>query len=237
MPAVCDADGTVLTWPGRPSWVGLDLTAALGNILPDTPVVWADDGDLAALAEAREAGCANLLYLGVGTGIGGGLVFEGRSWPGPARGSCEIGHLVVDRSGPRCDCGRHGCVQAVASGPATLRRAAELRGREVTFTELVEATGARAPWAMAALEESAAAVARVVVGVCELAHPDMALVGGGFAAGVPGLVDSVAAHVEELTRPGVTPIPVRPAALGGRSSLYGALQLAEETFGTEHRVG
>ncbi|MFJ4518864.1 ROK family protein [Streptomyces sp. NPDC088816] len=236
VPAVCDAGGTVLTWPGRPSWVGLDLRAALAGILPDTPVACADDGDLAALAEAREADCANLLYLGVGTGIGGGLVFAGRSWPGPARGSFEIGHLVIDRAGPRCDCGRRGCAQAVASGPATLRRAAELRGREVTFPDLVEAAGAGAAWAVTALEENAAAVARVVVGVCELAHPDLVLVGGGFAAGAPGLVDAVAAHVKELTRPGVAPPPVRPAVLGGRSSLYGALLLAEETFGTVRRA-
>ncbi|MEU6382675.1 ROK family protein [Streptomyces bauhiniae] len=231
MPAVCDADGTVLTWPGRPSWVGLDLTAALSRILPDTPVVCADDGDLAALAEAREAGCANLLYLGVGTGIGGGLVVEGRSWPGPGRGSCEIGHVIVDRAGPLCDCGRHGCVQATASGPATLRRAAEFRRREVTFAELSEASAAAVPWARAALEESAAAVARAIVGVSELAHPELALVGGGFAAGMPHFVTEVAARVAELTRPGVTPVPVRPAALGARSSLYGALLLAEEGSG------
>ncbi|WP_269846173.1 ROK family protein [Streptomyces carminius] len=231
MPAICDANGTVRAWPGRPSWVGLDLEAALARIFPDTPVARADDGDLAALAESREAGCPDLMYLGVGTGIGGGVVFEGRFWPGPARGSCELGHLVVDGNGARCDCGRRGCVQAVASGPATLRRAAGLRGREVAFAELVEGARASAFWARAAIDESAAALARAVIGVGELAQLDLALVGGGFAAGVPGLVESVAAQVEELARPGSRRIRVRPAALGGRSSLYGAVLLAEETFG------
>ncbi|WP_307671602.1 ROK family protein [Streptomyces sp. V2I9] len=237
VPAVCDTAGTVLTWPGRPSWTGLDLTAAVGRVFPDTPSVFADDGDLAALAEAREAGGANLLYLGVGTGVGGGLVVEGRSWPGPARGSCEVGHVLIDRDGPRCDCGRRGCVQAVASGPATLRRAAQLRGRETDFPALVEAFTAREPWARAAVDETAAALARAAVGICELAHPEIVCVGGGFAAGLPALVDSVAERVRELARPGVPPVEVRPAALGGRSSLRGAVLLAEETFGTTHRAG
>ncbi|MEV6668968.1 ROK family protein [Streptomyces sp. NPDC051162] len=233
MPAICDAAGTVRTWPGRPSWVGLDLTAAFGKLLPGIPVACADDGDLAALAEAHAAGRRNLLYVGVGTGIGGGIVHEGRSWPGPGRGSCEVGHVVVDRSGPRCDCGRTGCVQAVASGPATLRRAAELRGRMTGFEELVAGARLHAPWAETAVDESAAAVAAAVTGVCELAHPELVLVGGGFAAGVPGYVASVTAHVERLARPGTDPVRVRPAVLGGRSSLQGAVLLARET----HRRG
>ncbi|MGW2185041.1 ROK family protein [Streptomyces sp. NPDC001719] len=235
MPAICDAAGTVRTWPGRPSWAGLNLTAAFGQLLPGTPVACADDGDLAALAESRAAGCRHLLYVGVGTGIGGGIVHEGRSWPGPGRGSCEVGHVVVDRSGPRCDCGRAGCVQAVASGPATLRRAAERRGRETGFDELASGARLHAPWAEAAVDESAAALATAVTGICELAHPELVLVGGGFATGVPGYVASVAAHVERLTRPGTDPVRVRPAVLGGRSSLHGALLLAREAHGRGNR--
>lgn len=235
MPASCDAAGTVRTWPGRPSWVGLNLTAFFGQLLPDTPVACADDGDLAALAECRAAGCRNLLYVGVGTGIGGGIVHEGRSWPGPGRGSCEVGHVVVDRAGPRCDCGRTGCVQAIASGPATLRRAAELRGRGTGFDELAAGVRSRAPWAETAVDESAAAVAAAVTGVRELAHPELVLIGGGFAAGIPEYVASVAAHVERLDRSGTDPVRVRAAALGGQSSLCGAVLLARETRGRRTR--
>ncbi|WP_369225650.1 ROK family protein [Streptomyces sp. R39] len=231
LPASCDADGTVLTWPGRPGWAGLGLVPALHRMLPGVPLVHADDGDLAALAEARAAGRADVVYLGVGTGVGGGVVHEGRLWPGPGRGSCEIGHLVVDRSGPRCDCGRTGCVQGLASGPATLRRAAGLRGAPVDFTGLTTGLRAGERWAVDAVEASAAALALAVVGVAELARPRLAVVGGGFGTGVPGYAARVAAHVRELTRPGVAPVPVAPAALGGLSSLDGALLLASQTFG------
>jgi kanosamine 6-kinase len=226
MPATLDAGGRVVTWPGRPSWVGLDLAVALREIFADAQVSFADDGDLAALAEADHARCADLLYLGVGTGIGGGIVLDGRSCPGPARGSCEVGHLVIDMGGARCDCGRRGCVQAVASGPATLRRAAERRGGEVTFTELRDAWVDGAPWALACVRESATALAVAVVGLTELLHPSLAVVGGGFADGMPGFVEAVADHADSLARPGHPTAPVRAAGLGGLSSLYGAVLLA-----------
>ena len=235
MPAICDPDGFVRTWPGRPGWVGVDLTEELRKMFPAVPVGHADDGDLGAVAEARAAGCPDVLYLGVGTGVGGGVVVDDRPWPGPAHGSCEVGHLVVDRAGPRCDCGRRGCLQASASGPATLRRAAALRGRDVTFTDLVAGMRARDDWAVAALRETADALAAAVVGINELAHPALALLGGGFAAGIPDLVPLVTGSVERLVRPGVDVPPVRRAALGSLSSLRGALLLADMV--AEERTG
>ncbi len=229
MPATLDGAGRVVAWPGRPGWNGLDLRAALAGLFPDSPVRCADDGDLGALAEAAAAHCPDVVYLGVGTGIGGGIVHGGRPFPGPERGSCEVGHLIVDRAGPPCDCGRRGCVQAVASGPATLRRAAELRGREVDFADLLTGLTERQVWAREAVADSCAALAAAVVGLAELAHPQLAVIGGGFAAGVPGFVTQVAERVARLARPGVAPVPVRPAALGGLSSLYGAVRLARDT--------
>ncbi|WP_234320414.1 ROK family protein [Streptomyces sp. SBT349] len=227
MPATLDAAGTVTAWPGRPGWAGLDLRAALSGLFGDTAVNCADDGDLAALAEAHEARCPDLFYLGVGTGVGGGIVRNGEPLPGPGRGSCEAGHLIVDRAGPPCDCGRRGCLQAVASGPATLRRAARRRGGEVTFTALREAVRDGEPWAVTSLEESCAALAAAVAGVCELLHPSLVLIGGGFAAALPGLVPGVAERTAALERQGHPLPPVRPARLGGLSSLHGALLLAK----------
>ncbi|MFF7649487.1 ROK family protein [Streptomyces sp. NPDC007983] len=227
MPATLDATGTVLAWPGRPAWAGLDLRGALATLFgDDVEVGCADDGDLAALAEAHEAGCPDLLYLGVGTGIGGGIVVNGTPLPGVGRGSCEVGHMVVDRDGPLCDCGRRGCVQAVASGPATLRRAGRRRGGEVTFAGLREAVERRERWAVATLGESCAALAAAVTGVSELLQPALVLIGGGFAAAMPDLVTMVAERTAALERPGHPLPPVRPARLGGLSSLHGAVLLA-----------
>lgn len=226
VPATCDGAGVVRAWPGRPAWTGTDLTGFLRRIFPDTATAFADDGDLAALAEAREVRCGNVLYVGVGTGIGGGIVHDGTSWPGLDRGSCEVGHIVVDRSGPPCLCGRSGCVQAMASGPATLRRAARLRGRDVGFNELVEGVRSGESWALVAIDESAAALATAVVTISELARMEVVVVGGGFAARLPDYLDAVRDHASRLIRAGNDPIPIRPAVLGARSSLWGALLIA-----------
>ncbi|WP_328345829.1 ROK family protein [Micromonospora sp. NBC_00421] len=226
MPATVGPGGRVTSWPSRPEWVDLDLDAALRALFPGASVAWADDGDLGALAEARASGCDDLLYVGVGTGVGGGLVLGGVPCPGPGRGSFEIGHVIVESGGASCVCGRRGCLQAVASGPATLRRAARLRGAEVTFDELGPAVRAGQPWAVTAVDRTCRALAAAVTSVQELLHPQRVLIGGGFSAGVPEIVDRMAAWLAELARPGHDPLPVAPARLGGLSSLHGAVSLA-----------
>jgi kanosamine 6-kinase len=226
MPATVGPTGRIVTWPSRPEWTGLALGAALGTLFPEAVLGWADDGDLGALAEARASGCDDLLYLGVGTGVGGGLVLDGAPCPGLHRGSFEIGHLVVDMVGAECECGRLGCLQAIASGPATLRRASLLRGSAVDFAELRQALGGGALWAVAAVEQTCRALAAAVAGVQELVHPARVLIGGGFAAGIPEIVGWVSEYLGDLARPGQFPLPVEPATLGGRSSLRGAVSLA-----------
>ncbi|CAL9419362.1 Kanosamine kinase [Streptomyces sp. enrichment culture] len=226
MPATLDTAGRVTAWPNRPAWAGLDLAAELRRMLPGTAVACADDGDLAALAEARAAGHDDLLYLGIGTGVGGGAVLGGALFPGTARGSFEIGHLVVDRCGRRCDCGRVGCVQSRASGPAILRRAAELRDGPVDPAELREAWRRRESWAVVAVDEACAVLATAVVGTAELLHPAAVVVGGGFADAFPDVTPLVERHARALARPGHPVPPHRPARLGGLSSLHGALHLA-----------
>lgn len=226
VPVTLDERGRVTAWPNRPSWRGLDLAARLRELLPGARVEIGDDGDLAALAEAAHIASRHMVYLGVGTGVGGGLVLDGRPCPGAARGSSELGHMVVDRSGPLCDCGRRGCVQSLASGPATLRRAARLRGRPVEFAELRAAVEAGEPWARETVAATGEALALAVVSLGEALHTDTAVIGGGFAAAVPAVVEEVARSVAALARPGVRPPQVVAAGLGGLSSLHGALLLA-----------
>ncbi|MCX4390223.1 ROK family protein [Micromonospora peucetia] len=224
MPATTDPAGTVTTWPGRPGWAGLDFAGALRRIFPDAVTAVADDGDLAALAEARHAGRDDVVYLGVGTGIGGGVVLAGRSVPG--RSSAEVGHMVVALDGEPCDCGRRGCLQSIASGPATLRRAGAGRGAEVSFDDLRAGLDGGLPWAVAAVDASCRALAAAVVSLGELLDPTLVVVGGGFAAGLPGFVPLVAERARSAGRPGRPAPPVRAAALGALSSLHGAVELA-----------
>jgi kanosamine 6-kinase len=227
LPAALDTGGRVLGWPNRPSWQGLDLHRQLGAFLPGAQVRVADDGDLAALAEARAAGCRDLVHLGVGTGIGGGVVLDGVMRPGTARGSCEVGHVIVDhRAGEPCDCGRRGCVQSLSSGRAVLRRASRRLGEEADFDRVLAGWAARETWAAETIGESASALAAAATSLAELTHPDIITVGGGFATSLPGYVEEVRTRFTALRRP-TGPAPrLRPAALGALSSLDGALLLA-----------
>ncbi|HET9381245.1 MAG TPA: ROK family protein [Streptomyces sp.] len=226
MPATVGPDGRVTAWPSRPEWTGTDLGTSLRALFPGAAVAWADDGDLGALAEARLADCDDLLYLGVGTGVGGGLVLGGELCPGLGRGSFEAGHMVVELRGPRCVCGRRGCLQAIASGPATLRRARRLRGAPVTSDALRGAWCDEEPWAVASVHRTCRALAAAAVSVQELLRPRLVRIGGGFATGIPGFAGVVRDHLAELARPGLPPLPVEQATLGGLSSLRGAVSLA-----------
>jgi kanosamine 6-kinase len=225
LPATVGTDGLVTAWPNRPEWIGLELRPAFGSILGNTPMRWADDGELGALGEARALDCDDLLYVGVGTGVGGGLIAGGRLRPGPDRGSFELGHLVTDADGPLCRCGRRGCLQASASGPATLMRASRLRGAPVGFDELHQGLLAGQDWAVQAVDRSCHRLAVAITGVRELLHPGTVVVGGGFAAGLPGFVDTIARQVATLARPGVPAPVVRAALLGQESTLHGAVVL------------
>ncbi|HEU5469377.1 MAG TPA: ROK family protein [Actinophytocola sp.] len=226
VPALLDPDGRVLTWPNRPGWRGIDLRGLFDRELPGVPVRFGDDGDLATLAEAYQAGRPDLLYLGVGTGVGGGLFLDGdllRSDNGPV---AEVGHIVVAPDGPPCRCGRRGCVQAIASGPATLRRAARADPTVTGSAALRSALAAGAPWAHRTVRETATALGTAVATVTELVRPAVVRLGGGFAAALPELGAATEAVVRALDRPGHPAPPVEPAAYGAASSLAGAVLLA-----------
>jgi len=225
-PPTVDASGLVAAWPNRPHWVGANLLDVLDSVVPGADFHYADDGDLAALAEATASAYQNAVYLGVGTGIGGGIISGGEIFPGVSIGSCEIGHVVIDRQGPLCECGRRGCLQAVASGRATHRRARRLRGEDLTEAQFHEAIDRRETWALGVVEETAHALATAAINLGELVHPDVVIVGGGFASAIEGLVPRVAEIAQTMSRTGIRTPPVQAARLGGLSSLQGALMLA-----------
>jgi kanosamine 6-kinase len=218
--------GRLVAWPSRPSWAGMRLDTLTERILPGGPVAHEDDGNLAALAEAARTGVADLAYLGLGTGVGGGLVLGGRLHTGPRGGAAPIGHQVVEPRGPRCGCGRTGCLQAVASGTATLARAAAALGGPVTPAAFRAGLAENRAWATEPLRRTARALAVAVVNLGELVQCAEVRIGGGFGHGVPGLVRAVREETRRLARPG-TPLPaVRRATAGARASLHGALLLA-----------
>ena len=103
-----------------PSWKGCNPVRDLSREFGVTTAL-ENDGDAAALGEAAwgaARGRSRLIYVTVGTGIGGGIVFDGQLYRGVERAHPEVGHHVIDASGPLCTCGFRGCWEALATGPA-----------------------------------------------------------------------------------------------------------------------
>lgn len=225
----------VFDWP----WRDVPVAAALGARL-GLPVSIENDVNCCALAE-REFGAAvqvaDFAWVQVSTGVGGALFLGGRLYRGASGLAGEIGHLELDVDGPRCACGRRGCLQALISGPAIARRYAEATGDERTATgDASPAVSTAEVFARASGEDQ---VARgVIAGVAtdlgrglallvNLLNPALVVVGGG-------VLTSLAAHLPAVQRAmrdrvigsANAAVPVVPSAVGYDAALLGAAALA-----------
>jgi glucokinase len=128
-----------------------------------------NDANAAALYERELRGCADLLFVAVGTGIGGALVLDGKLWRGAGGLAGELGHVAIARDGRRCDCGRRGCVNRYASGAAL----------DQPGGDLADAT---------------AALGAAIGSALNLLAVPLVVLGGGVAERGPAYVDAVAEH-------------------------------------------
>lgn len=177
---------------GVPCAVGNDVRAAASGLL---------DHEVAG-------GIRNLAYVAVGTGIGAGLVLDGRLRLGSRGMAGEIGHVVVEPDGVTCSCGQRGCLETVASGPAIARRAAEAiaAGSSSVLRDVVplsakavyEAAGAGDPLACAIVEEAGRVLARAIVGLVLTCDLELVLLGGGVAGAGSAFLDPILNHLAEL---------------------------------------
>ena len=223
--ATLDADGTVVAWPNRPSWLRLGLLDALSSAA-GVRVAAADDGSLAALAEADAVACPDLLYVGIGTGVGGGVVSGGRLLLGAAGRAGEIGHLPTDPDGPACRCGRRGCLQAVVCAAALAEQAGRLRGAATTPEEMAAAAAASDKWALRTLWDAAGHLAVAMLAAVEMLDPARVHLGGGLGSALGALPGMLTERLGELRRPGHPMPSIHAARLGADAPLVGAMLLA-----------
>jgi glucokinase len=224
---------------------------AFGDLMSEKlglPVAFDNDANAAALAEHRfgaARGARFSVTLTVGTGIGGGLVLDDRLYRGAVGAGAELGHVVVDMDGPRCQgsCPNRGCLEAVASGTALAREAraaaesapdtplgrAAASGREVTGALVTELAHDGCP---ASREALALVGRRLGVGLSSLVNvfdPEVVVVGGG----VMGAGEMLLAPAREEMRARALPpardlVRVVPAAFGPEAGMVGAAALALE---------
>jgi glucokinase len=222
-----EATGRTLLLPNLPAaWAGYRLRDPLADRL-GVPVALINDARAFTLAESRlgaAAGCSTVVCLTLGTGVGGGVVVDGRLRFGPHGRAGEVGHQVIDPDGPPCGCGNRGCVEAFAAGPALCR----LAGRD-SPEAVFAAAAAGDPRAEAAVQ---AVVGRLAVGIANLVTvlwPERVVVGGGVAAAGERLFAPLREAVAAAA-PLVDPAAyeVVPAALGPAAGAIGAALWAGE---------
>ena len=195
------------------------------------PVAVDNDANVAALAEWRLGagrGVDDLVVLTLGTGVGGGLILDGK----PYRGWAELGHVVVVAGGPPCQglCTGHGHLEAVASGTAADREARRLWGADADSEQLVDRAKAGDPDARAALVEMGRLLGAAIGSFVNLFGAGLVVIGGGFGVGAGELLLGPAletAKVEALPPAGET-LRIVEAALGADAGLVGAGLLALE---------
>src|ERR1700691_1652102 len=135
--------GVVINPPNLPGWRNFPLAAEISKIY-QLPVRLDNDGNAAALAEAlwgAGRGYRNVFCTTIGTGIGTGIVFDGRIYHGRTGAAAEGGHTTIDYRGPRCGCGKMGCIEALASAPAIARRAAEKLAKPGQSSKILDLAG------------------------------------------------------------------------------------------------
>jgi len=185
VPGLFDEDrGTIVFLPNlSPAWTGRPVAEQLAGRL-GVPVALLNDARAFTLAESRmgaAAGCSTVVCLTLGTGVGGGLVVDGRLRMGPNGRAGELGHQVIAVDGPPCGCGNRGCLEAFVAGAALGRL-----GGQASPAAVFAAAAAGDERAAAAV---AATVGRLAVGIANLVTvlwPERVVVGGGRRLSRPG---------------------------------------------------
>jgi glucokinase len=227
LPGLFDETGRAVLLPNlHGDWTGRQLRAPLEDAL-GLPVSLVNDGHAFALAESllgAGAGGGTVMAIVCGTGVGGGLVLDGRLHLGPAERAGEFGHHTVAEDGPPCPCGNRGCLELYAGARAIARAA----GR-ATFDETAAAAAGGDERAVAALARAGTLIGLAIANVAIFVCPDRIVVGGGVAAVGELLLEPLRAEFERRAR--VAPldrIAVVPAALGPLAGAAGAALFAAE---------
>ncbi len=237
-PIVSDA-GMVLAPPIMPGWDRFPIRDTLEKKW-GRPVSLNNDAELGALGEwaaGAGRGESNLAYIKVGTGIGCGLLLEGKIYRGITGSAGEIGHLTIDENGPLCACGNRGCLEAFAGGRAIAQQALESITRnqrtqlasfqsDGAITARQVATAARQGDLVAQkiLSQAGSHIGIAIAGLVNLFNPGMVIIGGGVSQTGDIILEPIRQVVNRRSLPAATRVVrITTAMLGRRSSSIGAV--------------
>ena len=242
-----DSDkGLVTSSPNLPGWSDVPLRDMVSRQF-GVDAFLLNDASAAALGEHRLGagrGTANLIYITVSTGIGGGIIIGGKLYLGSRGSAGEMGHMTIDVNGPRCSCGNVGCLEVMASGAAIAREALRrLRdGESSTLSDIVagkrenitaEEVGLAAQGgdrlALEVVLRAATYLGVGLVNIVNIFNPEMIVIGGGVAKMGDLLLGPVRKMVAERAfRLSAGAVRIVPTQLGDDAGVLGAAVFAME---------
>jgi glucokinase len=234
--------GVVFFTPNLPGWRNVPLGERVARGV-GRDVYVANDGNCAALGEVAfgaAKGVSDLIYLALGTGVGGGVISSGHLIDGVRGLGAELGHSVVALDGPRCTCGSVGCLEAFASGWAIAREGQLVAttedgraileaasGGPITASVIMRAAEAEDPAASAILERAGYALGAAVGSFVNIFNPELVVIGGGVAVlGEWLLAPAKRALIAHAFLSNREDVRFAMSALGDDTGLFGAAALA-----------
>ena len=225
-------------------WGVFNIEKTLSD-LTGLPVKAGNDATVATLGECWKgggAGCKNMVMATLGTGVGGGIVVDGRVIHGSTGAGGEIGHMVLNRNETeRCGCGKRGCVEQYCSATGIVRIAKQfLAAREdasslrdlenLTCKDIFDAAAAGDTLAAEILEQVYAYMGEFLANICNVVNPECVVLGGGVSkAGAP-LLEGVQRHFGKFVFHAAANVRFALATLGNDAGAYGAFQLVKENY-------
>jgi len=226
--------------PNIEGWQGTEIGVTMRDRL-NMPVFVDNEVNAMALAEARfgaAIGASSVVCATVGTGVGGGVIIDGRVVHGFSSSAGELGHMTIDVDGPRCACGNYGCIESFCSTRAIVARTKSRLNNGLTeiFSEVLEGsienltikklfTAAKKgdSVALSVVSDTARYLGAGLAGVVNLLNPQVVVIGGGVADGGAGFIETVAEEIKRRAfSSAVEKLTVTKAALGNDAGFMGA---------------
>ena len=231
--------------PNIDDWTGVELGKELNEYL-NIPVHVDNDGNSMALAELHfgaAKGALSVICATVGTGIGGGVIVDGKIFHGYSSSAGELGHMIINFDGPECACGNRGCIEAYCSSkyiisstkamlnnqmPKIYKEILEDNLDNLTIKKLFTAAKANDEIALKIIENTARYLGIGLAGIMNLLNPEIVVIGGGITDGGAGFVEKVAENIKKYAFfSAVEKLKVRKAELGNQAGFIGAGLLGE----------
>lgn len=214
--------------PNLPGLHNVDLSADLGVLL-GLPVIVENDALAAAYGEyaMQPSQSGHLIYVGLGTGVGGGLILNGRPFQGQNGVAMEIGHLIVQPQGRLCGCGNTGCMEQYASASGVAISYFEATGQQCTAAEIARLAGGGNRAAQAAYQLAGESLAQVLAHMLKVIDVTDVVIGGGMSGGWQYMQPAFEVQLEHDLIPVLRgKVNVRISSIGDQAGMLGAAMLA-----------